>query len=99
MAELRIGGFVPFSGIDYPHHLSAVVFCQGCPWRCGYCHNAHLQPARGESERTWDDVLAFLGRRRSLLDAVVFSGGEPTLQAGLGAAMQDVKAMGYKVGL
>ena len=41
-ADLKIGGFVPFSTTDYPDHLSAVVFCQGCPWRCGYSHNAHL---------------------------------------------------------
>ena len=99
MPTLRLGGLTPFSATDYPDHLCAVVFCQGCPWRCGYCHNAHLQPARGESEIAWADVLAFLERRRTLLDAVVFSGGEPTLQAGLAGAMREVKALGYKVGL
>ena len=96
---LRIGGLTPFSATDYPDHLSAVVFCQGCPWRCGYCHNAHLQPAHGESGIAWAEVLAFLERRRGLLDAVVFSGGEPTLQSGLAQAMREVKAMGYKAGL
>jgi len=60
-----------------------VVFCQGCPWRCGYCHNSDLIPARGDSEIPWEDVLAFLRRRQGLLDGVVFSGGEPTLQAAL----------------
>ena len=39
---LRVGGFVPFTSTDYPDALAAVVFCQGCPWRCGYCHNPHL---------------------------------------------------------
>ena len=34
-----------------PDALAAVVFCQGCPWRCGYCHNPHLIPARGDDER------------------------------------------------
>ena len=98
-SALRIGGFVPFSATDYPHHLSAVVFCQGCPWRCGYCHNTHLQSTHGETELDWCDVLAFLSRRKGLLDAVVFSGGEPTLQSGLAAAMREVKAMGYRIGL
>ena len=44
-------------------------------------------------------MVAFLQRRRGLLDAVVFSGGEPTLQAGLAAAMREVRAMGYQIGL
>jgi pyruvate formate lyase activating enzyme len=44
-------------------------------------------------------VLAFLGRRRGLLDAVVFSGGEPTAQPGLARAMRAAKALGYRIGL
>jgi pyruvate formate lyase activating enzyme len=40
-----------------------------------------------------------LVRRRGLLDAVIFSGGEPTLQAALPAAIAAVKDIGYKVGL
>lgn len=96
---LRVGGFVPLSTTDYPDHLSAVVFCQGCPWRCAYCHNPHLLPRRGRPEIPWTDVLAFLERRRGLLDAVVFSGGEPTLQPALPDAMRAVKAMGFRIGL
>jgi len=76
-----------------------VLYCQGCPWRCAYCHNPHLLPGRAPGEITWSEVLAFLRRRKGLLDAVVFSGGEPTAQAGLGAAMRAVKALGYRVGL
>lgn len=98
-AELRVGGFVPFTAIDYPDHLAAVIFCQGCPWQCGYCHNKHLLPARSTSEIAWADVVRLLERRRGLLDAVVFSGGEPTAQAALGAAMRIVKDMGFKIGL
>ena len=77
---LRVGGLTPLSTSDWPGKLVAVVFCQGCPWRCGYCHNSDLIPARGDSEIPWEDVLAFLRRRQGLLDGVVFSGGEPTLQ-------------------
>lgn len=98
-AALRVGGFTPLSLSDWPGQLAAVVFCQGCPWRCGYCHNPHLIPPRAATSIEWDDVLAFLGRRRGLLDAVVFSGGEPTLQSGIVNAMQQVKAFGFKLGL
>ena len=99
MNTLRVGGFIPFTTTDYPGQLSAVVFCQGCPWRCEYCHNPHLLPADGPESHAWSDILAFLEKRRGLLDAVVFSGGEPTLQGGLAGAMREVKAMGFRIGL
>jgi pyruvate formate lyase activating enzyme len=76
-----------------------VLFCQGCPWRCGYCHNSHLIAPDAPADWEWEEALDFLRRRRGLLDAVVFSGGEATLQVGLKAAMREVKAMGFKIGL
>ncbi|OYW24932.1 MAG: anaerobic ribonucleoside-triphosphate reductase activating protein, partial [Hydrogenophilales bacterium 12-63-5] len=74
-------------------------FCQGCPWRCRYCHNPDLIPARGEHEIPWEAVLAFLRRRQGLLDGVVFSGGEPTLQTSLADAMREVRTLGFRIGL
>jgi pyruvate formate lyase activating enzyme len=96
---LRVGGFVPFTLTDYPGALAAVVFCQGCPWRCGYCHNPHLIAPRGGDEREFARIVDWLGTRRGLLDAVVFSGGEPTAQAELPVAIAAVRALGFKVGL
>ncbi|AGA33343.1 Ribonucleotide reductase of class III (anaerobic), activating protein [Thioalkalivibrio nitratireducens DSM 14787] len=97
--ELRVGGITPLTTIDYPGELAAVIFCQGCPWHCRYCHNPELLPPRGEAAVPWEEALAFLRRRRGLLDAVVFSGGEPTLQVALADALKDVRALGFKVGL
>lgn len=96
---LRVGGLTPLSASDYPDRLAAVVFCQGCAWRCTYCHNPHLLRRRGSVEIPWTQVLSFLERRRGLLDAVVFSGGEPTLQPSLVQAVRSAKAMGYLIGL
>jgi pyruvate formate lyase activating enzyme len=87
------------SAADYPGKLAAVLYCQGCAWRCGYCHNPELRPARGAHEIPWAEVVSFLERRRGLLDAVVFSGGEPTQQSSLREAMEEVKDMGYYIGL
>jgi pyruvate formate lyase activating enzyme len=98
-ARLRVGGLVPFTTTDYPDALAAVIFCQGCPWKCGYCHNPHLLPARGESEDDFERILGWLASRRELLDAVVFSGGEPTAQVELGSAIDAVRAMGFMIGL
>ncbi|POA21630.1 anaerobic ribonucleoside-triphosphate reductase activating protein [Pseudomonas sp. FW300-N1A1] len=90
---------VPLTTLDYPGMLACVLFCQGCAWRCRYCHNPQLIPPRGSEEVDWCRVLAFLQRREDLLDAVVFSGGEPTLQDSLLAAMDEVRAMGFRIGL
>jgi len=99
MTVLRVGGFTQLSTTDWPGMLAAVVFCRGCPWRCRYCHNPDLIPARGEHEIPWQEVLDFLHRRQGLLDGVVFSGGEPTLQASLADAMREVRALGFRIGL
>lgn len=96
---LRVGGFVPFSASDLPGALSAVVFCRGCPWRCRYCHNPHLIAADGDARESFDAILAHLERRRGLLDAVVFSGGEPLAQAALADAIGAVRALGFRIGL
>lgn len=96
---LRIGGLTRLTSIDFPGHLAAVVFCQGCPWRCGYCHNPGLLEAGAPTTLTWEQVRMFLHTRAGLLDGVVFSGGEPTLQAALVPALAEVKAMGFSTGL
>jgi pyruvate formate lyase activating enzyme len=99
MNKLRVGGMTPFTTIDYPGELAAVVFCQGCPWRCRYCQNTGLLDAGTQAPMRWEDVSAFLERRAGLLDAVVFSGGEPTLQRGVDAAVAQAHTLGFKVGL
>ena len=100
LTPVTLGGFTPLSTTDWPGKLAAVVFLQGCPWRCGYCHNAALQPRCASAAAPhWSDVLATLKRRVGLLDGVVFSGGEPTLQRGLAEAIADVRALGLQTGL
>jgi pyruvate formate lyase activating enzyme len=104
-SALAVGGFVPFTATDYPGALAAVVFCQGCPWRCGYCQNPHLVPAREGADPQsperlrFEQILQLLAQRQRLLDAVVFSGGEPTAQPALAASIGRVRALGFRIGL
>ncbi|MEO8102511.1 MAG: anaerobic ribonucleoside-triphosphate reductase activating protein [Betaproteobacteria bacterium] len=98
-ATLRVAGLTPLSTTDFPGQLAAVVFVQGCAWRCRYCHNPEIQSRREAPERTWQSVLDFLDRRHGLLDAVVFCGGEPTVDRQLSRAIDDVRQRGFKVGL
>jgi pyruvate formate lyase activating enzyme len=97
--QLKVGGVTAFSATDYPGQLAAVLFVQGCPWRCGYCHNPHLQQRDAAGTLAWSDVMALLRRRVGLVDAVVFSGGEPTTDPALAGAMAEVKALGFGLGL
>ena len=94
-----VGGVTPFTTIDYPDHLATVLFLQGCPWRCHYCHNNKLLNRKQSAPIPWSSILDFLNQRKSLIDAVVFSGGEPTLQSGLANAIGQVRRMGFKIGL
>ena len=94
-----IAGLYPCSFIDYPGRLSVILFVQGCNLRCGYCHNSGLigdVPERSLDEET---VLSFLSKRRKRINAVVISGGEPTLSSGLRDLVRKVKGLGFCVKL
>ena len=94
--EMQIAGIEPFTTIDFPQKLACVLFAQGCPNRCPFCHNPALQPERGET-LPWVDVISFLKQRQGMLDGVVFSGGEPLMQAEVVPAVWEVYRMGYQV--
>jgi pyruvate formate lyase activating enzyme len=94
-----IGGLQKNSLIDYPGMVSCVIFLAGCNFKCPYCQNPDL--VRGDLLSPIDigEIRAFLLRRQSLLDGVVISGGEPTLQADLLSLCQILKELGFSVKL
>ncbi|MDR1694003.1 MAG: anaerobic ribonucleoside-triphosphate reductase activating protein [Lactobacillaceae bacterium] len=93
--SIFIGGVENFSLVDFPGKIAAVLFLKGCPWRCHFCYNTHLQKMDGRSDFDWENVKNFLKKRKGMLDAVVFSGGEPLMQKGINRAVKEVKDMGY----
>lgn len=97
--SIFIGGFESFSIVDFPEKISAVLFLKGCPLRCPFCYNIHLQKLDKKSDYDWVEVKTFLEKRKKVLDAVVFSGGEPLIQKSIKSAIKEVKSMGYKIGL
>ncbi len=97
---MKIGGLQKISFIDYPGSIGAVVFVQGCNFRCPYCHNPELvDPARYGSLLDETEVLSFLEKRRGKLDAVTLTGGEPALQPDLPDFLRRVREMGYRIKL
>ena len=96
---MKIGGYLGLSTIDYPGKLAAVVFTQGCNYRCLYCHNAGLIPFEGNENVESKYVIDILEKRKVVLEGVVVTGGEPTLQEDLLPFMYLLKSLGYDVKL
>ena len=96
---MQIGGLQKTSLLDFPDKISAIVFTQGCNFRCGYCHNPELIVLRNSDNYTTEGVLEFLNTRRGKLDGIVITGGEPCLQKDLIDFIKKVKAEGFLVKL
>lgn len=95
-----IGGVKKISLIDYPNEISSVIFTQGCNMRCIYCHNSHLVlPERYSKEISIERVFDYLLCRKGKINAVVISGGEPTLHKDLPYFIKEIKNMGFLVKL
>jgi pyruvate formate lyase activating enzyme len=104
---MLIGGVEKLSLLDYPDRLSAIIFTQGCNFRCHFCYNPMLVlPNAGGADNKLkdrlvneDDLLAFLRERFGKLEAVVITGGEPTIHADLPEFIAKIKSLGYLVKL
>lgn len=97
---MKIGGFIKTSFVDYPGKIASVVFTQGCNLRCSYCHNAGLMAAENRTDGILpEEIFQWLARRKDMIDSVVVSGGEPTLQADLKVFIEKLKSMAFLVKL
>ncbi|MBP3941734.1 MAG: anaerobic ribonucleoside-triphosphate reductase activating protein [Christensenellaceae bacterium] len=93
---MHFAGLQKNSTLDFPGNFACVIFFAGCNYDCYYCHNRHLL---GKNAPTVDEaeVMAFLGKRKGLIDGVVLSGGEPTLQKEFIPFAEKLREMGYKI--
>jgi len=98
---MKIGGLNKFSLSDYPGKVAAVVFTQGCNFRCPWCHNGSLISGNVPDDSLIPEEKFFqlLKGRNNQLDAVVVSGGEPTIQPNLPMFICRIKAMAFAVKL
>lgn len=96
---MTISGFQAVSLVDYPERPCAIIFTQGCVFRCGYCHNPDLIPLKKEGRYTTDEIVSRLVRSKKMVDAVCITGGEPTIHHGLLPFVQRLKETGFKVKL
>ena len=99
---MTLAGFVSLSLCDYPGRVASVLFTQGCNFRCPWCHNPHLVPAEppvGTAAYDTQAVIGALASRRTRVEGVVVTGGEPTLHAGLPAFLRRLRALGLRIKL
>lgn len=95
---MNFAGMINQSLLDYPGEIATVLFTRGCNFACPFCHNGHLLMnfSRAQTEVIeMAEILDFLEERKKFLDAVVISGGEPTMHCGLPEALRSFKAMGF----
>lgn len=93
---MNIGGFMPFTLLDFPGRVAAMVFTQGCNYCCPYCHNRELIPLRTEPTRMLPEaeVRGQIEAYSNRLNGVVVTGGEPTLQPDLADLLAWVRSLG-----
>ena len=115
-----VSGLQKFSLLDYPGRLSAIIFTQGCNFRCHFCYNPLLvvrpedredkftdtasssldeETKKGHPAVLLGDLFDFLASRKNKLDAVVISGGEPTIHNDLPEFIKKIKELGFKIKL
>ena len=92
---MLIGGLQKISMIDYPEKLAAVIFTSGCNFCCPYCHNPELNQINSTQIIDEDFIFNFLKTRINKLDAIVISGGEPTIQEDLLSFAKKIKNLGF----
>lgn len=95
MLAKPISYITPFTLLDYPHKSACILWYVGCNMRCLYCYNPEI--VLGKGIISFDEVKQFLQKRKGLLDAVVFSGGECLIHKNILNHIKEIKAMGFLV--
>ena len=96
---MKIHGLQKMTLLDFPGRVACTVFLGGCDLNCPFCHNAELIDGTAAPVMDEEELLAFLEKRKGLLDGVAFTGGEPTLRKDLPDLIRKIRALGYPIKL
>lgn len=95
---MNISGFLKLTLLDYPNKTACMIFTSGCNFNCLYCHNSSLI-APNKSLINESEIFDYLKKRKGIIDGIVISGGEPTLQKDLIPFIEKIKELGFLVKL
>lgn len=96
---MRIAGFQKLTLLDFPNNVACIIFTQGCNFKCPYCHNSGLVGHENDELIDEEEIFSYLKKRKGVIDGIVISGGEPTVQKDLEFFVKRVKDLGFKVKL
>lgn len=97
---MKICGLQKTTLLDYPGHMAATIFLGGCNFRCPFCHNSDLLGHDSAPLMTTPELLAFLKKRKGILEGVCVTGGEPTIdEEGLVPLLSSIRELGYRIKL
>ena len=85
--------------LDYPGKVACEIFTQGCNFECPFCQNSSLIPITNTGEFSEEEIFEYLVLRKKILDGVVITGGEPTVQKDLKGFIKKIKDLGLLVKL
>ena len=92
MTDSSLKAFITESLLEYPEHVTAVVFTGACDLTCPWCHNKSLKTLKGKN---WKNVLKKL--KGSVIDAITFSGGEPLIAPEIQYWIADARFAGFLI--
>ena len=96
---MEIHGLQKLTLLDFPGRVACTVFLAGCPFRCPFCHNSELLSRKAEPIMDDAELLSFLEKRKTLLDGVAITGGEPLMTDEIIPLLRSIRALGYAVKL
>ena len=96
---MKISGFQKLTLLDFPDKVACIIFTQGCNFKCSYCQNSVLISHKCYEPISEKEIFEYLNKRKKVLDGVVISGGEPTVQKDLYEFVSKIKNMGFSVKL
>lgn len=96
---MNIAGVQKVTLLDYPGKVACEIFAQGCNFECPFCQNSSLIPITNTGEFSEEEIFEYLNLRKNILDGVVITGGEPTVQKDLKSFIKKIKDLGLLVKL
>ncbi len=96
---MKLHGLQKMTLLDFPGCVACTVFLGGCDFRCPFCHNFELIDGTAQPVMTDGDLIAFLEKKRGLIDGVAITGGEPCLHPDLPQLIERIHNAGFRVKL